>query len=113
MTIDREDMLEPEIAKAGYLLADLLCSSLMPSNGSWFYARPTYIWEHNALCWLARNRDRIPTMNAWTAMLLSDGYPAKAFLTGDDQPCDAGHWWNASMSPKPDGSDDDIAEKST
>lgn len=92
-----------EMSEAGFLLAELLCSTLFPASGSWDGARPTYIWEHNALCWLARNRDRIELMNAWTAMLLRDGYPSKPFLGARGDRFPAGYFWNASMEPKREG----------
>jgi hypothetical protein len=91
---------DDEIAEAGALLGELLTSSLCPKSGSWNNARPTYIWEHNALCWLARNRARVGPMCAWASMLVEKGYPAKPFISGDGQPLPAGAWWNASMEPK-------------
>jgi len=89
-----------EIAEAGALLGELLTSTLCPKSGTWDNARPTYIWEHNALCWLARNRERVDPMCAWASMLVEKGYPPKPFISGDQQSLPAGAWWNPSMEPK-------------
>ena len=93
---------DAEIKEAGALLADLLTSTLSPRGGSWDGARQTYIWEHNALCWLTRNRERLGPICAWTAMLLDKGYPAKPFTASDGRREKAGAWWNSSMEPKRD-----------
>lgn len=95
---------EEEISKAGYLLAEFLCSTLFPKSDTWEGARHTYIWEHNALCWLHRNRGRVKWRNAWTAMLLEEGYPPKPFLDARGGARPAGFYWNASMAPREDGS---------
>lgn len=94
--------LKREIAAAGYEIADLLSSALLRGLGdTWDGCRDLYVWEFNALCWLARNRERIPVMNAWTAMILSDGYPTKDFTTSFGTPKPAGWYWNSGMEPRP------------
>jgi hypothetical protein len=60
------------------IIADLLSSTLMPPDG-WESARQPYVWEREGLEYLlARKRagDR-PPINAWTAMIVDEGYPAK------------------------------------
>lgn len=93
---------DAEFAEAGYLLGDLLAQSLFPSGSTWTDCRAPYIWEHNALCWLVRNRDRVPTLNLWLATVLDEGYPFKPFThfarPGETLP--AGAWWNKDMTPK-------------
>lgn len=99
MTDSVRDM-DKEIATAGRVMADLLASTLMPSSGSWTSARATYIWEHNALCWLHRNRDLIPSMNDWTAHLLREGYPFTPFIDVHGSARPAGFLWNSTMEPR-------------
>jgi hypothetical protein len=63
------------------IIADLLCSTLMPPGGTWETARALYCWERDGLNYL-RDRKRhgdCPPINAWTAWLVEEGYPpAKA-----------------------------------
>lgn len=94
--------LKREIAAAGYEMADLLSSTIMRDlREGWDGCRGLYIWEHNALCWLVRNRARIPVMNAWIAMIIADGYPTKDFTTSYGTPKPAGWYWNSGMEPMP------------
>ena len=72
-------------------ISDLLSSALLTplTDGTWNSARPLYCWERDAMNYLlARGRAGTrPPINAWTAMLLKEGYPpAKA---GADQ----GKYW--------------------
>ncbi|USN14549.1 hypothetical protein DOMOVOI_00740 [Brevundimonas phage vB_BpoS-Domovoi] len=87
-----------EFAIAGYVMADMLASSLYPRTETWDGARAPYIWEHNALCWLHRNRDRIPRMNDWTATILSDGYPFRPYVDTRGVPRPAGDLWDKTMT---------------
>jgi hypothetical protein len=59
------------------IIADLLCSTLMPRGRDWESARHPYIWERRGLDYLAARKlagDR-PPINAWTAWLVEEGYP--------------------------------------
>ncbi|AXQ69079.1 hypothetical protein HOU02_gp055 [Caulobacter phage CcrBL9] len=94
---------EDEIAHLGYILGEMLTFSLFPKgNGAgWTDARKPYRHEHNALCWLAANKERIPVMGAWIHGVLEKGYPFAPFThwLHPGQTLPAGAWWNASMAP--------------
>jgi hypothetical protein len=83
-----------EIQRAASCMASMLASSLMPTDGTWASARHPYIWEHNALCWLEANRAVCGPINAWTAMLLDEGYPAAK--AGPNQ----GKFWKPGAAPR-------------
>ena len=77
------------------VIADLLSSTLMPRAvdgglGNWSDARQPYVWEREGLDYLlARKRaGNRPPINAWTAMLVDEGYPAAK--AGERQ----GLFWN-------------------
>ncbi|USN13853.1 hypothetical protein KABACHOK_00160 [Brevundimonas phage vB_BpoS-Kabachok] len=89
-----------EFAIAGYVMADMLASSLYPRSGTWDGVRAPYIWEHNALCWLHRNRARIPRMSDWTAHVLNNGYPFRPFVDSLGVPRPAGYLWNETMAAR-------------
>jgi hypothetical protein len=59
------------------IIADLLASTLMPREG-WGTARAPYCWERDGLDYLHRLKAEgsRPPINAWTAMLVDQGYPA-------------------------------------
>jgi len=82
------------IRRAASTMADMLSSALMPRDGTWAGARPPYVWEHNALCWLESMGERRGPINAWTAMLLREGYPAAK--AGADQ----GRFWKPGAAPR-------------
>lgn len=97
---EKIEMADKEISEAGAVIADLLASTLMPQGGTWDGARQPYIWEHNALCWLRRNRSKIALMNMWTAHLLESGYPAKMFRNSRGEWSPAGAYWNYESQPR-------------
>jgi len=82
------------IHRAASSLADMLSTALMPRDGTWANARAPYVWEHNALCWLEAMGERRGPINAWTAMLLREGYPAAK--AGADQ----GKYWQPGAAPR-------------
>jgi hypothetical protein len=50
----------------------------------------------------------IPSMNGWTAKVLSDGYPFKSFIDAFGNRREAGAYWNAEMMPR--GEEDEPAQ---
>ncbi len=99
------DDLKHEISRAGYELSHLLTSTLMPATGSWDGARSLYTWEHNALCWLWRNRQHIDRMCSWTSKILYEGYPFKQYKNAAGVDRQAGFLWNNTMAPLPNAED--------
>lgn len=74
------------------IIADLLSCTLMPKDGTWDSARAPYVWEREGLDYLAARKaagDR-PPINAWTAMIVEEGYPAAK--AGEAQ----GKFWRAA-----------------
>lgn len=63
-----------DLRDACRIIGDLLSSTLMP-KGDWSSARPPYVWEREGLDFLAAHRE-FGCGNAWTKMLLDEGYPA-------------------------------------
>lgn len=93
--------LKHEIARAGYEIGDLLVSLLVMPYSNWEGVRAPYCWEHNALCWLWRNRSYIDVWpgNSWN--LVYRGYPYTQWKDHNGVDRSAGYLWNNTMEPQP------------
>lgn len=87
------------------IIADLLSSALMPPGGTWESARAPYVWERAGLSYREARKlagDR-PPINAWTAMLVDEGYPAANHGTNEGTPNPLrGRFWKPG-TPAPEG----------
>jgi hypothetical protein len=89
-------MIDENYTDPAEIIADLLSTSLMPRDGTWASARAPYCWERAGLDYLEQRKragDR-PPINAWTAKLVDEGYPAAngGDMRGIPNPLQGKYW---------------------